>query len=155
VHRFLQWIHPHDAQRGLDGGIEGIGPDVLAQEPGQPSQGQLAQPLALERAPLLERRLVEAEPLEQIARVESSRALQRLRRASGDRLLEARHVHGDHGRVERDGVLAHEQNRRVSLAEAAPHRQQGLPEAVPGLGLGRVTPEERGQLLARVEPAGR
>ena len=35
-------------------------------------------------------------------------------------------------------------------AERRPQREQGLPKAVPGLVIGGVAPEERGQLISRV-----
>ena len=60
----------------------------------------------------------------------------------------------DDVRVQCEGVSSR-QNHRQSVADRSPDPCERLAKALPSLCLRRVAPQERGDLLARVEPAGR
>ena len=117
------------------------------------SQGQLAQALALAQQPFLERGLVQGEPGEEVALVEGRGLLQRRRRARLRALLEEHRVDGDRGRIEGHGLRVDPQG--VHAGQGPADGGQRLAQARPGLGLAHVAPEQRGELVARVDLAWR
>jgi hypothetical protein len=73
---FLQRVQRQDLQRGLGRPLRSIGLKVRAEEPGQPLERALVEPLPLDDPPFLERCLVDAEAVQQVALVEDRRALE-------------------------------------------------------------------------------
>ena len=148
VHGLLERIEGEEPEGRLHGGLRRAGGALLGQEPGEGSQGQLVQALALAQQPFLERGLVQGEPREEVALVEGRGLLQRLDRPRLRALLEDQRIDGDHGRVEGDGLRVDAQG--VHAGQGSSDGRQRLAKAGAGLGLAHVAPEQRGELVARV-----
>jgi hypothetical protein len=155
VDGFLQRVERDQAQRGADRRVRPVGAQMLAQEPREPLEGHLVESLPLHDAPLLERQLVDGEAREEVARVDGDRPLERLQPAVGHGGLELRHVHHHHRGIERDGISARQEGGRLVAAEGAAQTGQRLAEALAGLRVGPLAPEEGGELLPGVEAPGR
>ena len=152
VRRLLQRVQPQQRQPCLNGGVGLAGLPVLRQELRQRLQRQLAEPLPLPQQPLLEpARPLHAQPRQQVPPVERRRRRQRRRRPLGDPALERRHVDLHRRRVQRDRVALHA---HPAGGQRPPQREQRLAEAVPGLALRAVSPEQRRELVARMRPPG-
>ena len=148
VHGLLEGVEGDQPQSGLHGLVERACVPLLGEEPGKRILGQLAQPRPLREKPLLEGRLLQREPLEQVAPVEADRLLEGFPGAAGHTLLEGLHVRGHERGLERNR-LPH-QPQRLGVSQDLPERVKGLAEAGPGLRLLHIPPEERGELVARV-----
>ena len=163
----LTGIEPHQrSMHGLLGGIEreesrgrldrALGLSrlrLMREQLRQRFQRQLAQPFALGGEPLLERRLVDAEPLEEIAVVERDGALERLGGALVQEPLEERRIDLDRWRVEGDRLAFHEEARRFRGGQRLAQDVHGLPQALAGLLVAGVAPEQRGQAVTRIRVA--
>ena len=155
MNRLLQRIERQDSERRLHGGVERLRVHVVAQQLGERLQRQLAQPLALHGAPLLEGGLADVEAIEQIAAIELGRPGQGLGRLADRRRLELDHVDADPRGIERQGVGPVHEDVGGHVPQRAAQPGQGLTERLPSLRLRRVAPEERGELVARVGTARR
>ena len=101
---FLERVDGEDAQRRLDGRIGPAGTRVLAQQTGERFEGELVEALALGRAPILERPLVDPKSGEKVALVERGCARQIFEGAPGYGGAKLRSVDRDGRRVQPDRI---------------------------------------------------
>jgi hypothetical protein len=155
VDGLLQRIEGEESKAGLNRGL-GRAPLLLMHEqPAERLDGQLAKPLPLREEPLVERPLGDREPGQQAAAIEAGRLLQRDGPAVGDQRLEARHVDVDGRWIERHrGALQHHSRKR-GRGQRLAERREGVAQVAAGLSVRHVAPQECGQPLPRVGPAGR
>ena len=123
---------------------------LMGEEPRQPLERHLAQPLALGGEPLLEERLSQAEAQQEIAAVDLGRSLERRRRPVEDVPLEGGRVDLDRGGIERERVARHPQAPRVGAGEGAPEGGQGVAQAVPRSIVALLAPQDGGERVAPV-----
>lgn len=139
VHGLLQRVDGEQAPGGLDGVVDAAGRPAEAEQTGERLQGNLAQPLALGQQPLLERRLRDREPGEEVAAVQGPDPLERVGSGIAGRGFEGVDVRGQ-------GVGGEAEARALvedrGLAERFADRVDGLAEARPRLGFGQVAPQE-------------
>ena len=124
---------------------------MVREQPRQGLEGQLPQPLALRQQPLLERRVLDSEPLEQVTPIERRRLLEPRGGAPGDQPLEDRDVDLHRTRVDRDGLSVLDE---AAGGQGPADLEQRLAEAVSGSPCGRLAPEQRRQLVTRLRLAG-
>ena len=103
MHRLLERVERDQPQPGLQGGVHRAGGALGGEQPGERLQGQLAQALPLGHQPLLERWLLQGEPIEQVAAIELDRLPKRLRRPLAHQPFEGHRVDVDGLRVQGDG----------------------------------------------------
>src|SRR5262249_47697646 len=96
--------------------------------------------------PLVERRLLDADPFEEIALVQLGGALARFRRPLSGQRLESHDVDVEAQRLECHVTVVGEEDRVAS--ESAAKRYQSLAEALPRVLVARVGPQERRELVA-------
>jgi hypothetical protein len=70
VNGLLQRVEGEEPQCGLDRCLDRARRALVREQPRQGVEGHLAQPLALPEEPVLERRLLDREPLEEVSLVE-------------------------------------------------------------------------------------
>ena len=116
---------------------------------------QAAQPLPLDLQPVLEARVVDRKARQQVAGVERGRPLDRVRASILEQGLEQPGVDPDEVGVEADRLAVGDQRIDGRGGERAPQAQEGLLQAVAGLAVAAVRPQQRRQRLARVGDAGR
>ena len=102
VDSLLERIQRRQAQRRPECRLGRPRLALVGQEPRQPLDSQLPQPLSLCQEPFLERRLPDSEPGEQVSTVEPSGGVEPVRGAFAQARLEGRDVDLDRRRVERD-----------------------------------------------------
>jgi len=151
----LQRVQRQQPQGRLHRRLEVVRAHVMRQQLGERLERELAEPLALHRAPFLEHRLVDVETVQQIASIQRGRSLQRGRLFTVRRQLELGGVDPDAPRVQRDGVGPVYERRRGRAAEAAPQPRQRLAKSLARELLGIVAPQERGERLPGMRATGR
>src|SRR5262249_34869598 len=127
----LQRIEREETDGGLDGTLRRLTLGLVGEQPGEGLEGELSEPLALSQKPLLERWFVDAEPFEQIALVESHRALERLGRALGHQLLESDGIDVHSCWLQGDGLGLSEKDLRRETAHGLTNGEQRVPEVTP------------------------
>ena len=118
-----------------------------APEPHQCVERDVVQPAPFRGEPLVKTLLTQRHAVEQRPTVELGRFGQRLESLRCRPRLEVYRIHGDAAGHECKALARREQP--VHIAERGADRGQGLAEAVPGLRLAPVAPEQRGQPLTR------
>jgi hypothetical protein len=152
VHRLLERIERDKPEPGPQGRLHGAGSPLGGQQRAVRLDRQLAQPLPLGHQPLFELGLLRGEPGEQVAAIDLDRLLQRLVGSRVHKLLEMHRVDVDAIRVQGDGRALHAQASWLDRCDGTPEREEGLAKAVAGPPLREISPEQRGQLVARVLP---
>ncbi len=113
--RLLEWIDREEPDRGLDGRLELTPRALRGQKSLEHAEGGLAKPIALRSQPLLERRLAERHPCEQLAPIEASRPLEGSTRPLGREALEGPHIHLHAARVQPNAVTLDDHRRRLPV----------------------------------------
>ena len=151
VYRFLQRVQRQELERGLNRLLGPPGRRVLLQQSGKRARGQLAQPAPLAREPFLEPHLAQAKPCQKLAAVQVGRLIQGRGRTLGDQPLEPVGIHLGRRRVQSDAAgVDHDQRARSGVGGDPADREQRLAEAVAGLRLAALTPEQGSQGFAPV-----
>ncbi len=123
VDGLLQGVEGEEPQSRSQSRLRALRGALVSKELRQRFERQLAQSLALREEPLLERRLLEGEALEQLAAIERGGSFEGGRRAFGDLALELHHVHVDGGRVQGDGLAVDQQGWRLRI-HSFPQREE-------------------------------
>ena len=111
--------------------------------------------LALDQQPILESGVAHRHAVQQIAAVEGNRLLQSRRTAVAQQLFKAADI-GVHDRpVQHHALSAGDQRFGRHRREAAAQAQEALLQAVAGLPVAAVAPQQGGQLLAAIGHVGR
>ena len=155
MHRLLHGVQREQPRRRVHRALGLARLALEGEQSGQDLERELAQTRPLGAQPVLERLLRDADALEQVALVQRDGLLEGLRGAAGREALELLHVHLDGGRVEGQGVVIHDENRRLGRGQRPAQGDEGLTEALPGLLVAGVAPEQARQLVARMRPARR
>src|SRR5262252_3175466 len=104
--------------------------------------------LALRDEPLLERRFVDAEPFEQITSVKRDGSFERLEGSLGQEPFEADRIHFNGCQIQSNRLAFNEQEWRCG-GQCLAKNVYGLSQALSRLLVGRITPEQGGQSVAR------
>jgi hypothetical protein len=148
VRALLQRVQREDAHGGLQCLVRRSRLGLLREQRRERRDGHLAEPRPLVPQPVLEGRLADGDPVEQVAGIHARRFLQRGQRPRRDEPLEGHHVHVDARRIERQRLTLDE--RVPGLSQGAPQPEERLAEAMPSVRVVRVRPQERGELVPRV-----
>jgi hypothetical protein len=116
----LQRIERQQMQGRLHRRLEVVRTHVVRQELGERLERELAEPLALDRAPFVESGLVDVEAVQQIAPIQRGRSQQRGRLVTARRHLELRGIDPHAAWVQRDRVGPVEERGDGRAAEATP-----------------------------------
>jgi hypothetical protein len=127
----------------------------VSQEPGEPLERCLSEPLTLQHEPLLEEGFLDGEALEEIALVERHGLGECGGGAIGEAVLEAADVHIDGRGVEGDGAPVEIEPGGGLVGQGPADDEESLTQALPRERLGSIPPEEGGQLIPGVRPAER
>ena len=110
--------------------------------------GHRPQALALDPQPILERLLLQAEAVEQVAAIDDKRLFEIFRRRVGGQRLEPRDIEIEIIEIEGDAMAIRQEPAAVGCVHRFLYGGQGLPEVHPRLGLAVAAPQQRGELLA-------
>jgi hypothetical protein len=150
----LQGIEPEQPHRRLDRALGARSLGLMGQQSRQGLQGHLSQPLALGDEPLLEQRLVDAEPQKEVAPIQLGGLFQRLRSALGDAPFEGGHVDFDRRGIHGQGLPFDAHGRRCGAVESPAQVEHGMAQSIARLAVALVAPEQSRQLVAGVTLAG-
>jgi hypothetical protein len=147
---FAQRFEPQELLRGLDRALRRSGGGLLVGEIVEGDDHELAQPRSLTVRPVVERRLVENEPVEEGTGVTRGHALEGRRRRRRRATLERVDVDTDPRRVEGDRRARRDQRGPSRGRERLAQQKESLAQAGLGLRLPRLAPEEALDLLAQM-----
>ena len=143
-------IEGYQPGRRLDCGVEVAALHLAVCQAVQGGHGQRAQPVALDGQPLLEGRLPEPQPLQQVAPIEEGGPLQGLRVGLGREPFEIDDIHGDSGGIHGHGLAGRPEH---VLRQASAQGEQGLPNAMARLIGPDIGPQQGGKTVAGVSLA--
>jgi hypothetical protein len=155
VHGLLKWIELQQSQRGPHRGVGRAGGPLGGEKLGQRPQGHVAQALSMAKQPVLERRLRDREPIEEITLIQGRRSSQRRGGRLGRAPLELVHIDRHRLRIEGHRLAVQRKGVKVGGAKALPERVQRLPQAGARSRLGRAPPEEGRQHVSGMRRARR
>jgi hypothetical protein len=154
VRGLLERIQRKKPQRGLDGRLGRACRALMGEQPGQSPERHFVQPLALAEEPIFEGWLLDREPFQQVAPIESGRVGERGRSPLGHPLLELADVDRHGAGIEGYRTTVRVEGLTVGAPQALSQRVECLTQAHPRRGLHRAPPEETGQLVSGMVVAG-
>src|SRR4030095_14472422 len=144
----LKGIEREDAEGGLDRALCLSDGGLPREERVHGTEAELAEPVALSVEPELEGGILHHEPREELTPVARGRSLERPQRVRAGQALELEHIHREAAGIERDLLVLDDQALFPCGTQCAPDLEQGLAEAIAGLLLAPVPPQEAGQVRA-------
>src|SRR4029450_11503069 len=100
--------------------------------------------------PILERLLADVDTIQQVTRVQGSGLFERLRGVTRGQPFEPGDIDVERGPIEGQQFALNHQDLRRGAGEGAPEKAQALTEALSGLLLPRIAPEDPCQLASEV-----
>jgi hypothetical protein len=154
VNRLAQRIECQQPDSRGEGGFVGSGTELVGEHFLAGPKRQDSELLAFTREPLLERHLVDVEPIEQVAAVDANRFGQGTGTSISDEPPEAHGVRGHQVEVEHDSVIFDAQTKDSRGSEGHPQRREGDAKIVARFRFTGLGPEKSRQRLTRAGAAG-